>query len=84
MAITFKYAVKYNGKYYPPNTPIEETAENERPAAASETAQAQEAAEAPESGSVETPTANTTGPEKVEQGKRAGRQKAKKEKDDAE
>lgn len=24
MAIAFGYAVKYNGKYYPPNTPIEE------------------------------------------------------------
>lgn len=26
MPIMFKYAVKYNGKYYPPNTPIEEIA----------------------------------------------------------
>lgn len=24
MAITFDHAVKYNGKYYPANTPIEE------------------------------------------------------------
>lgn len=24
MAISFDHAVKYNGKYYPPNTPIEE------------------------------------------------------------
>jgi hypothetical protein len=24
MALTYKYAVKYNGKYYPPNTPIVE------------------------------------------------------------
>lgn len=24
MAITFNHAVKYNGKYYPANTPIEE------------------------------------------------------------
>jgi len=24
MAITFDHAVKYHGKYYPPNTPIEE------------------------------------------------------------
>lgn len=26
MAITFDYAVKYNGKYYPPNAHIEEAA----------------------------------------------------------
>lgn len=25
MAITFDHAVKYDGKYYPPNTPIENT-----------------------------------------------------------
>ena len=24
MAIVFDHAVKYNGKFYPPNTPIEE------------------------------------------------------------
>lgn len=82
MAITFKYAVKYNGKYYPANTPIEEAAENERPTAASEQeAEAtphQEAVEAPESDVTDNPTANTTGIEKTEQGKKAGRQRAKK------
>ena len=26
MAIVFKHAVKYAGKYYPPNTPIQEIA----------------------------------------------------------
>lgn len=32
MAIVFDYAVKYNGKYYPPNTPIEKSAEKVVPA----------------------------------------------------
>lgn len=27
MSKVFKYAVKYKGKYYPPNTPIEEAVE---------------------------------------------------------
>ena len=27
MAIVFNYAVKYNGKYYPPNVPIEKSVE---------------------------------------------------------
>lgn len=27
MAIVFEHAVKYAGKYYPPNTPIQEVAE---------------------------------------------------------
>ena len=34
MAILFDYAVKYNGQYYPPNTPIEEA--NAEPAQAPE------------------------------------------------
>lgn len=83
MAITFKYAVKYNGKYYPANTPIEEAAENERPAAASKTALPQKATEGPQSDVIENPTANTTGTEKTEQGKKAGRQRAKKGTGDA-
>ena len=83
MAITFNYAVKYNGKYYQPNTPIEEPAENERPAAASQTVQPQKAVEGPQSGESETPTANTPDTAKAEQGKKAGRQKAKKGSGDA-
>lgn len=83
MAITFNYAVKYNGKYYPANTPIEEAAKNERPAAASNAAQPQKAAEAPQSVVSENPTANTQKPEKAEQGKRTTRQKAKKGSGDA-
>lgn len=83
MAITFKYAVKYNGKYYPANTPIEEAAENERPAAASKTVQPQKATEGHQSDATENPTANTTGPEKAKQSKSTGRQRAKKGNGDA-
>lgn len=42
MAILFDYAVKYNGQYYPPNTPIEEA--NAEPAQAPE----EDCAQAPE------------------------------------
>lgn len=42
MAILFDYAVKYNGQYYPPNTPIEEA--HAEPAQAPE----EDCAQAPE------------------------------------
>lgn len=40
MAKVFNYAVKYNGKYYAPNTPIEEA---EKPAEATESVKTAEA-----------------------------------------
>lgn len=83
MAITFDYAVKYKGKYYPANTPIEEAAENERPTAASNAEQPQKAAEAPQSFDTVNPTTNPTGTEKTEQSKKTGRQRAKKGTGDA-
>lgn len=36
MAIMFNYAVKYGGKFYPPNTPIVEAAEAAKSAATAE------------------------------------------------
>ena len=32
MAVVYSYAVKYNGKYYPPNTPIDDQKPAEIPA----------------------------------------------------
>ena len=43
MAIKFDHAVKYNGKYYPANTLIEEA--TQKPAEAAETAEAAEVEE---------------------------------------
>ena len=48
MALVFDHAVKYNGRFYPPNTPIEEPAQAaENPPQDAPEAQAEEIIEEP-------------------------------------
>ena len=62
MAIMFDHAVKYNGKYYPANTPIEEAPEK-----AAEAAEGGESTEEKES-----VTAEAKAPEKAAKGRKKG------------
>lgn len=62
MAIMFDHAVKYNGKYYPPNTPIEEA-----PKKAAEDAQEGENVKAEES-----TEANVEAPKKAAKSRKKG------------
>lgn len=71
MSIIYDHAVKYNGRYYPPNTPIEEVTP-EKPV------------DAPLSVQTPDPSSDTPAPEKAQQRKRAPRQKAQKGTGDAE
>lgn len=71
MPITFDYAVKYHGRFYPPNTPIEEDTP-EKPA------------EAPQSDSEAKPTEDTQEAVEAPQKPKETRRKGKAEAGDAE
>lgn len=71
MSIIFDHAVKYNGRYYPPNTPIDE-------------APAQKPVEAPLSVQTPDPSSDTPTAEKTQQRKRTARQRGQKDAGDAE
>ena len=70
MPIMYGYAVKYNGRYYPPNTSIDESP-------------LPKAAGAAESVEKPNPSKDTQTADKAQQGKRAARQRGQKGKVDA-
>lgn len=69
MSIMFDYAVKYNGRYYPPNTPIEE-ATHQKPSEAALSVQKPD------------PTSAAQSAEKAQQRKRTARQRVQKKEGD--